>query len=468
MLPPMQLPVLELRAPGAENVVESLLPEGATTLDGAFADILQTRLPSEAIPGDGSALPLTGKDLPVLTPPDAERVVAAEPQPWDVSLDISTGWSDDAPPVADPRRQLLPAPTAGEPAPAPLDALTQPDAARAQEPAMPSGGQTTVVAARRPTVSGGHDGGDSLGTVVETLASDSGSHPVDAAAAAQDVPQGVATISPPIGAAIETQSRRAPPDVRVLRSTENGPLPRGTEAVEPRLAATIDADGERRTTPAVIGSEAAPRAVREEAPTALRPTAPGVPQPTTAGVEPAPAEVHARPAGDAPPSAMRVATSTPTPMPTPTPTPTLITMLDMPLQDPRWEQALSERIVVLANGRAHNAEIRLTPAELGPLRVQITIDDGTANVTFQAQHAMTREALEHAMPRLRDMLSESGLTLGQGSVSEQGVAKEGRDEGLNADTDVEAQADAAETGHVAADRGSAGRMRGDALVDTFA
>ena len=77
---------------------------------------------------------------------------------------------------------------------------------------------------------------------------------------------------------------------------------------------------------------------------------------------------------------------------------------------------------MMANNQLKTAEIRLTPAELGPVRVQVNVEDGAANITFQAQHAMTREAIEQALPRLREMFAESGLSLGQTSVGEQNVA----------------------------------------------
>lgn len=98
------------------------------------------------------------------------------------------------------------------------------------------------------------------------------------------------------------------------------------------------------------------------------------------------------------------------------------------VRDRAWGEQLGERVVMMASNQLKQAEIRLTPAELGPLRVQVAIDDGNAHVTFHAQHAVTREALEQALPRLREMLAENGLSLGQADVSDRGVADGGRDQ----------------------------------------
>lgn len=72
----------------------------------------------------------------------------------------------------------------------------------------------------------------------------------------------------------------------------------------------------------------------------------------------------------------------------------------------------------MAGRGIQNAEIRLNPAELGPIRVQVTVDNEVAQLAFTAQHSQTREAIELAMPRLREMLTENGLSLAGSTVSD--------------------------------------------------
>ena len=81
-------------------------------------------------------------------------------------------------------------------------------------------------------------------------------------------------------------------------------------------------------------------------------------------------------------------------------------------------------------------EIRLNPAELGPLKVQISIDDNSANISFSATHAVTREVLENALPRLKDMLAENGVSLGDVKVSDQGIADRRNDSNRSRPTEV--------------------------------
>ncbi len=141
-------------------------------------------------------------------------------------------------------------------------------------------------------------------------------------------------------------------------------------------------------------------------------------------------------------------------------------LIETPVRDANWGDRVGERVVMMANNQLKTAEIRLTPAELGPVRVQVNVEDGAANITFQAQHAATREALEQALPRLREMFAESGLSLGQTSVGEQNVAG-------NRDGNERGEARAAGQGNefLAADDENAAEQRltrrHEGLLDTF-
>ena len=96
----------------------------------------------------------------------------------------------------------------------------------------------------------------------------------------------------------------------------------------------------------------------------------------------------------------------------------IATTIDVPVFDENWGNALQDRVMWMTTRNIQNAEIRLNPAELGPIRVQVSVQDDAAQLTFAAQHAQTRDALEVAMPRLREMLSENGLSLGDATVTD--------------------------------------------------
>lgn len=143
-------------------------------------------------------------------------------------------------------------------------------------------------------------------------------------------------------------------------------------------------------------------------------------------------------------------------------------LIGTPVRDSAWGEQLSERVVLMASNQFKTAEIRLTPAELGPLRVQVSVDDGAANVTFHSQHAVTREAIEQAMPRLREMLAENGLSLGQADVSEQNVAQGNKDSETDGRVSNESADEGNDTGTDDEGQGAMKVNEASSLVDTFA
>lgn len=143
-------------------------------------------------------------------------------------------------------------------------------------------------------------------------------------------------------------------------------------------------------------------------------------------------------------------------------------LIATPVRDSAWGERIGERVVWMAGNQLKTAEIRLTPAELGPIRVQVSVEDGATNVTFHAQHAVTREAIEQALPRLREMLAENGLSLGQADVGEQGVAEGNKDNQTEGSLSDGAADDL--PGGVTDDDANQtpARMSSNGLVDTFA
>ncbi len=101
------------------------------------------------------------------------------------------------------------------------------------------------------------------------------------------------------------------------------------------------------------------------------------------------------------------------------------------VSSPRWGDAVNNRIAWMVGKNIQTADLRLNPPELGPLSVRIALNREDASVQFTVQNPIVREALETAMPRLRDMLQENGLNLVQADVSG-GGGDNSRDESATA------------------------------------
>ena len=93
---------------------------------------------------------------------------------------------------------------------------------------------------------------------------------------------------------------------------------------------------------------------------------------------------------------------------------------------PEWSQGMGRQVLWMVNQGVSRAEIRLNPANLGPLEVRIDMDNDQVNVAFTSRHADVREAVEQALPRLREMLEEKGLNLADTDVSQQSFAEQQR------------------------------------------
>ena len=89
------------------------------------------------------------------------------------------------------------------------------------------------------------------------------------------------------------------------------------------------------------------------------------------------------------------------------------------LHSPQWQNALGERMVWMVKRDLQQAELRLNPQHLGPVEVRIEIRNEQASITFSAHHAVTRDALEAAVPRLREMLGDNGVNLASVDISRQ-------------------------------------------------
>lgn len=476
MLPHINLQSLDLNPIDPSRAAAGTVSAGSSELTGRFAEYLDKRLgaPQVGLPTGGEMLPETGNSLP---PDDAGRE--------DISIDVSTvsgsGIGSNAlavefvfdTGVGVPVDVELPAggPTSisdrqnasmleARSAPGGQspgidisltvrpDSQTQASPARSDISAVPTPARSARSNADRSSVANVVLRHDDMRTPL--LADDAPPYP------------GGARPEPDRGIVIPTLwNRDGRTAAMTTPATEPAMTREGATADRTAAAATygrsIAAEPigtgmvPARDVPGIEDDAAIPRSLQSTShPLAAAQAA------MTADVTP-PTDTVWRPGTETVSPAARVASPQPAPLP-----------IDHPVQQPGWDRAVAERVILMANGNQQNAEIRLTPAELGPLKVRVTVDDGTASVVFQAQHALTRDAIEAAMPRLREMLADSGLLLGQATVRDDGAGQGGR-EGDAAmtrtadDGDGNGDIDRQSTADVALQTS----RRADGLVDTF-
>ncbi len=144
----------------------------------------------------------------------------------------------------------------------------------------------------------------------------------------------------------------------------------------------------------------------------------------------------------------------------------------LPVHTPAGQQAWAEDVgnqVRWMLGRAESkAELVLTPPNLGKLEVSINLNGDQTTAQFIASSQAARDALERAMPQLREVLQQAGIMLGDANVStsQQGAGGDGQEGGSGRGASggtarAEGSADAAASGNV-------WLRQQQGMVDTFA
>jgi flagellar hook-length control protein FliK len=135
-----------------------------------------------------------------------------------------------------------------------------------------------------------------------------------------------------------------------------------------------------------------------------------------------------------------------------------------------WDNALGQRVLWMVSHQHQIAELNLNPADLGPLQVVLSVNSDQASAAFVSQNPEVRQALEAALPRLKEMMAESGINLGNATVSDQGARQQRDFERQNSARShyrqEESRAASAGTSF-GMSRGTAD-IRGHQLVDIFA
>lgn len=88
-----------------------------------------------------------------------------------------------------------------------------------------------------------------------------------------------------------------------------------------------------------------------------------------------------------------------------------------PIREQSWATDFGQKVVWLANNEKQFAHISLNPPQLGPIEISLSVNNDQASAIFASPHAAVREAIEAALPQLRDMLAGAGIELGQANVS---------------------------------------------------
>jgi flagellar hook-length control protein FliK len=136
-----------------------------------------------------------------------------------------------------------------------------------------------------------------------------------------------------------------------------------------------------------------------------------------------------------------------------------------------WSQEVGNRLVWMSNSTNSHAELVLTPPQMGRVEVSLSVTGDQATATFVSSNPVVREALEAAMPRLREILADAGIQLGQTQVGAENARQSAQQE-KNGDNFAFKRDTPNATGSsqliTAPQSASSGLKMGRGLVDIFA
>ncbi|MEC5386940.1 flagellar hook-length control protein FliK [Uliginosibacterium sp. H3] len=93
-----------------------------------------------------------------------------------------------------------------------------------------------------------------------------------------------------------------------------------------------------------------------------------------------------------------------------------------------WADEIGQRVLWTAKTDSSRADLILTPPQLGRIEVSIQMNGDQASASFLVANPVAREALQDAMPKLRELMSQAGIQLGQADVS---AGQSGQNSGQN-------------------------------------
>jgi flagellar hook-length control protein FliK len=74
-----------------------------------------------------------------------------------------------------------------------------------------------------------------------------------------------------------------------------------------------------------------------------------------------------------------------------------------------FPQGLSDRVSFMVDNNWNSAKLQVNPPQLGPIELQIAVQGDHAQILMSTHSAVTREALESSLPKLREMLNSQGF-----------------------------------------------------------
>ncbi len=99
------------------------------------------------------------------------------------------------------------------------------------------------------------------------------------------------------------------------------------------------------------------------------------------------------------------------------------------LYQPGWTEAFNQRVIFMGHNNINSASISINPEHLGPIQVQLQMNaNQQTSIHFVVNNPDVRQIINDSIQQLGAIFDQSGIQLGQTSVSSQSKNSEGREQ----------------------------------------
>ena len=104
--------------------------------------------------------------------------------------------------------------------------------------------------------------------------------------------------------------------------------------------------------------------------------------------------------------------------------PALHAAVEAPLRSAAFATEFGDRLVWMSTQQTQVADISINPPQLGAIEVRLSMNGNEAGAQFYSPNPEVRQAIDQALPRLREVMAEAGIMLGQAQVSDQSFSRQ--------------------------------------------
>lgn len=90
--------------------------------------------------------------------------------------------------------------------------------------------------------------------------------------------------------------------------------------------------------------------------------------------------------------------------------------MNTPFKQTGWDNEVADKLVWMVGRQEQRAELVLNPPQLGRIEISLSVNNDQTNALLVSANPAVRETLESSLPRLREMLADAGISLGQAHV----------------------------------------------------